>query len=98
MNLGKAIKLCRMQENMSQIELARLAGISVSYMSLLERGKRDPSFSTVEKVASSLKVPFVLFIFLAADGGELSEIDPELAEKVSYAAFQRLLKASERKE
>jgi len=50
MNLGKAIKLCRVQKNTNQKELARLANISVSYLSLFERNKRDPNFSTLKNI------------------------------------------------
>jgi transcriptional regulator with XRE-family HTH domain len=88
MNLGKAIKLCRTQKNMSQAELSELAGISVSYLSLLERGKRDPSFSTVETISEALQVPLSILIFLAADSDELSSINRELAEKLSYTALK----------
>ncbi len=87
MNLGKAIKLCRTQKNMSQSELAELAGISVSYLSLLERNKRDPNLSTVEQISEALKVPISIMMFLAVDRNEISEISPQLAEKLSLIAL-----------
>ncbi len=93
MNLGKAIKLCRTQKNMSQTELANQAEISVSYLSLLERGKRDPNLSTVEKISEALKVPVSILVFLAADREEISDISPQLAEKLSYTAL-KLIEAS----
>lgn len=95
MNLGKAIKLCRTQKNINQTELAKLANISVSYLSLLERGKRDPNLSTVEKISTALKVPVSILMFLAADSNELSDINPQLAEKLSYTAL-KLIEASAR--
>lgn len=88
MNLGKAIKLCRTQRNMSLAELAELANISDSYISLLERNKRNPNLSTVQAVASALNVPFSILIFLASDQEDLAGIDLELAEKLSYAALE----------
>ncbi len=93
MNIGRAIKLCRTQKNLSLAELANAAGISTSYLSLLERGKRDPSFSTVEKIAAALDVPVSILTFLAADSSEISSISPQLAEKLSYAAL-KLIEAS----
>jgi len=93
MNLGKAIKLCRTQKNLKQSELAERAKISVSYLSLLERGKRDPNFSTVEKIATALDVPVSILVFLAADEEELSGMSPELKEKLSYTAL-RLIERS----
>lgn len=94
MNLGNAIKLCRTQKNMNQAELAELADISVSYLSLLERGKRDPNFSTVQNIAAALNVPFSILMFLAAEKDELSGINPELAEKLSYTALKLISAAA----
>lgn len=88
MNLGKAIKLCRTQKNMKQSDLADLAQISVSYLSLLEQGKRDPNFSTVQQIASALNVPVSILTFLAAEQGEIDDISPELAEKLSHTALK----------
>lgn len=92
MNLGKAIKLCRVQRDLSQSKLASIAGISVSYLSLLERNKRDPTFSTIEGIAGGLDVPMSIFIFLAASDEEMSGLDSELREKLSYLAL-RLMQA-----
>lgn len=88
MNLGRAIKLCRTQRNLNQSDLAERANISVSYLSLLERGKRDPNFSTVQDIAAALKIPVSILVFLAADEKELTGISPELAEKLSYTALK----------
>ena len=83
MNVGRALKLCRSQRGMTQADLAKGAGFSVSYLSLLEQNKRDPSLSTVEKIAHALNVPFSILIFLAADKGELSGIDEDLAQRLA---------------
>jgi transcriptional regulator with XRE-family HTH domain len=88
MNVGKAIKLCRTQRGLSQSELANIAGISVSYLSLLERGKRDPTFSTVEGIANALGIPVSILVFLAANDEEMSGLSSELREKLSYTALQ----------
>ena len=93
MNLGKAIKLCRTQKNLSQAELAALVDLSVSYISLLERNKRDPNISTVKVIANALNIPFSILMFLAAETDELAGINPELAEKLSYTAL-KLIEAS----
>ena len=87
MKIGRAIKLCRMQRQLSQTELASLADISVSYLSLIERDQRDPNFSTVELIAQALEVPLSILVFLAMDGSELKEISKELAEKLAYTSL-----------
>lgn len=91
MNLGKAISLCRTQRGLTQAELASRSGVSTSYLSLLEKNKRkDPSLSTMRKIAEALRVPFGILFFLAADKSELSGLPPELIEKLAYAALSLL--------
>ncbi len=82
MNIGKAIRLCRTQKDMSLEDLASKAGISVSYLSLLERGKRDPNFSILQKISLGLGVPVSILVFLAAKD-ELNSVSPELADKLA---------------
>ena len=95
MKLGKAIKTCRIQREMNQAQLAKLAGISVSYLSLLEKDKRDPSFSTIQKIADAIEIPISLLAFLAAEKDEIVEISPELAEKLSLLALQLIGRPSD---
>lgn len=95
MNLGKAISLCRNQRGFTQVELAARAKISASYLSLLEQNKRkDPSLSTIQKLAEALRVPFGILFFLAADQVELSGLEPDLQQRLAHAALN-LLNVSE---
>lgn len=96
MNLGRAIKLCRTQRELTQAELSDRVGISTSYLSLLEQNKRDPSISTIEKIAETLDVPFSVLMFLAADKSELSNLDKELVEKLSYIALELINENSDK--
>jgi transcriptional regulator with XRE-family HTH domain len=91
MNLGRAIALCRKQRGYNQAQLAEKAEISVSYLSLLEQNKRkDPTLSTVQKIAEALAVPSGILFFLAADQTELAGLPKELQEKLSFATLQML--------
>jgi transcriptional regulator with XRE-family HTH domain len=90
MNLGKSIKLCRTNRGLSQDELAKRIGKSVSYVSLIEHGKRDPVVSTVEEIASALGVPMSLLMFLAAEPGELKGMPVEVRDKLAGVAFKLL--------
>lgn len=93
MNIGKAIKLCRIQKNMRQSELAQASNISVAYLSLIEQGKRDPNFSVLQSISNSLNVPLSILVFLATDSNEMKTLSPELFEKLSITALE-LVKAS----
>ena len=86
MNLGSAIQMCRTRRQLSQLELAQLAGCSVSYLSMLENSKRDPTLSMVQSIASGLQVPLEILFFLGAEKGELSGINRELAGQLAMTA------------
>jgi transcriptional regulator with XRE-family HTH domain len=51
------LKKTRLQKKLSQDALAKKADISVSYVSMLERGRRSPPLETIEACARALAVP-----------------------------------------
>ena len=51
------VRRLRAKKGLSQKALADKVGISVSYVSMLERGQRSPPLETIEKVAKALSVP-----------------------------------------
>lgn len=57
LNLGKRIKYFRTQSNLSQEKLAHICDFDRTYISLLERGKRNPSYLNLLKLAKGLKIP-----------------------------------------
>ena len=46
----------RLRRKLSQESLASKAGLSVSYISMLERGQRTPPLDTLESLAKALAV------------------------------------------
>ena len=53
---GKKLKKVRLEKDLSQGDVARILGVNRSYVSGLERGVRNPSLLTVQKVAKALGV------------------------------------------
>ncbi len=51
------VRRLRARKKLSQKALADRIGISVSYVSMLERGQRSPPLETIEKMAKALGVP-----------------------------------------
>ena len=90
MNVGQAIKMCRTRRGVSQTDLAYRVDCSVSYLSMLENNKRDPTLSTLTKIAHGLNVPMGILFFLAADRNELSGMDKELAGDLARTALELL--------
>ena len=83
MDLGKAIKMCRMKRGLKQAELAELADISVSHLCLLEKDKRDPSLSVVNAIAKALNIPVSVLVFLASQYDEIKELNEKQIEELS---------------
>lgn len=90
MNIGKAIKLCRVRKSYRQDQLAKLANISPAYLSLIEQGQRDPTFSVIENIAKALDIPLSVLVFLGADRDELSDLDEETIEKLSSLSIRAI--------
>jgi len=90
MNVGQAIKLCRTRRGLSQADLAQQAECSVSYLSMLENNKRDPTLSTMNKIAQALRVPVGILFFLGAEGGDLSGLDKSLQGELARTALELL--------
>ena len=90
MNIGQAIQLARSKRKLSQATLAKRAGISVSYLSLLERGRRDPPLSTIQRIAAALVMPVEILFFLGAEEGELGHLNRDLAGQLAITALELL--------
>jgi transcriptional regulator with XRE-family HTH domain len=64
--LGGFIKAQRALNQLSQRELARLADLSDTYLSQLERGRHEPSLSVLRALADSLGIrPDELILYAA---------------------------------
>jgi transcriptional regulator with XRE-family HTH domain len=52
---GQVVRRARQELGVSQEELAARAGLHRTYISLLERGLRNPSLSVITQLADALK-------------------------------------------
>lgn len=60
--LGERIVFLRKKKGISQLTLSYLAEVSKTYMSDLERGRRNPSFLILERIAAALEVNLSAFL------------------------------------
>ena len=69
---GQRLRMIRLARKLSQEQFAELLGISVDFLSLIERGINVPSFENLDAFSAQLKIPIsVLFDFE-------STLDPSL--------------------
>ena len=62
---GRALRRVRLEQNLSQEKLAAKAGVSMQNISEIERGLRDPSLTTLQKLARGLKLPITDLVSFA---------------------------------
>jgi transcriptional regulator with XRE-family HTH domain len=48
------VRTLRLKRGLTQERLAEIAGISVDFLSLIERGRNSPSFENLETIAAAL--------------------------------------------
>lgn len=65
MDIGGAIKTIRVKHKVSQQVLASEIGVTQGYLSLIEKGGREPGFDLIGKIADVLEVPPQLLFILA---------------------------------
>ena len=72
MDYGKALRIARAMAGLQQKQVADLAGMNSSHVSLIEMGKRKPSVQALERLCKAVGVPTHLFMLLGAGAEELS--------------------------
>ncbi len=73
--LGDAIRISREKAGLSQEELAAASDIHITHIGGLERGVRNPSYATLQRLSGALKMK----------PGELVGLADELREKAGPA-------------
>lgn len=60
--IGENLKNIRKKRNLSLDDVASLTGVSKAMIGQIERGKSNPTVSTLWKIATGLKIPFSFFM------------------------------------
>lgn len=81
---GERIRQLREERDCSLAEFAAKAGISVSYLSEIERGAKKPSLKTIDKIAAALNVPKSHLVEISGDSKGVS-----LGEKLRLLREQK---------
>jgi transcriptional regulator with XRE-family HTH domain len=76
--LGKTIRILRQAKALKLNELALDSGVSVSFLSLVENGERQPSLDVIRRLSKSLGVPPEALVLMGM--GEKSDLESENAE------------------
>ncbi|MCX7845808.1 MAG: helix-turn-helix transcriptional regulator [Dictyoglomaceae bacterium] len=74
MNIGNKIRKLRKEKNLTLEELSKKTGLSLSYISLIERGLKNPSLKALEKIAECFGINPAIF-FKEEDINEKESIE-----------------------
>ena len=73
--IGQRIRNYRTQQKLSQEKLAELSGCHPTYIGQVERGEKNATLESIEKIASSLNIPLAQ-LFEKLGEGEVSDSIP----------------------
>lgn len=90
-DFAKAFRVIRAAYGLQQAELAPRLGIGASQLSLIEKGKRQPSLRVITNLGSTTGVPTSLIMLLASDPNEVADED---VESLATALLRLLVRAS----
>lgn len=80
--VGQRIKMFRMEQKISQEELALLSDIYPAYLGRLERGERCPTVETIYKICEGLKISMSDLLNFDIDVKPTSEAAKRRIEKI----------------
>lgn len=92
MNYGKALRIARAVSGLQQQELAERAGLTASYVSLVEMGKRNPSVGAINKLSRALQIPQHLLTLLAMEPSDTDLVDSKELENLGESLVRLLLR------
>ncbi len=79
--LNEALRLIRVYHDMRQSETAEKLGISNSYLSEIEKGRKKPTLEIVEKYSTVFRIPMSSILFFSEN----------LDENPSFKSAKRLV-------
>lgn len=91
--LGSRLKAAREEQGLTQVELAKSAGVSPGLIGQIEHGKVQPSLQTLEKIAQVLGYSPCYFILEDTSLDEIVRaMSPELREILMNSKVQSVLR------
>lgn len=90
MDYGKGIRIARAVAGIRQKQLAKLSGLDPSHISLIEKGKRQPSLEALEKLSKALNVPQDLLILLSVGPSDVNSRTADELHRVAESLANML--------
>ena len=85
---GRNLKERRKRMGITQGELAQRIGVSTSFVTEIEKGRKAPSFSTIEKIAEDTHAP--VWSYFCEGGYVIMDADATNIEILRYRLKQNI--------
>lgn len=85
---GMQVKFFRMQKGISQEKLAELSGLHPTYIGQVERGEKNCTLESAEKISQGLQIPIEKLI------GKITSFDDE--EDIPHQIYYKILRLSDK--
>jgi len=73
--LNEALRLIRVYHDMKQADTAKALGISASYLSEVEKGRKKPTLDLVEKYADTFHIPASSIMYFSENMGQARAVE-----------------------
>ena len=84
--LGEQVRMLRVQRGLSQEELGEKAGLHHTYIGSVERGEKNCSIATLDKLARGLEVSISDLMNFAGQREDLEKLRKDIVADVNTAA------------
>ena len=82
--VGRRIRKIRKSKQLTMEQLAELSGLHHTYIGQLERGEKNATLTTLEKIAGSIEIPLSALLEQTVPiSGDLQNIPSECRSKIS---------------
>ena len=88
--LSEALRLTRVFHDVKQADLANKLGISKSYLSEIEKGKKQPKIELIERYSSEFNIPISSILFFA-ENLEKPSVSARAADKARGVIAQKVI-------
>lgn len=73
--LNEALRLIRVYHDMKQSDVANALGVSASYISEIEKGRKKPTLELVEKYAHNFHIPASSIMYFSENMGKDNAVE-----------------------
>lgn len=84
-NVGQRLRELRAEKGLSIRDLARISGLNVNTLSMIENGKNSPSLETLQQLSISLETPIVAFFEDSTPRNQIVHYKASQRPRVNFA-------------